>query len=98
KSCEKYCASAPAIKWSGRRVWISTVAPVELPGYSAEYGPYSTSTDSIDCGDTMPQRGAPPQPLVIRLESNRPSAYTRLRALCRVPASRLLMIALGSPM
>ena len=68
------CALALAVSFCGSRVCICTVVPSELPGYSAENGPYSTSTAPISSGVTMPQRGAPSQPLVIRLESSRPSA------------------------
>jgi hypothetical protein len=42
---------------SGLRVVICTVEPIELPGYSAENGPYSTSICAMSSGAISDQRG-----------------------------------------
>ena len=75
------------------RVWKSTTAPTELPGYAAANGPYSTSTRSISSGVTRPQRGVYDAPLPSRFESRMPSAYTSERALLPVPEARLASTA-----
>jgi hypothetical protein len=57
------------------RVVISTTAPIELPGYAAENGPYITSMRSISSGATSAQRGEAPELLLpISVESRKPSA------------------------
>ncbi|MNT29720.1 hypothetical protein D3C72_1654740 [compost metagenome] len=74
KRCVNSCTLASPSNFSGVRVVISTVAPSELPGYSAEYGPYSTSMRSISALLTSDQRGGKLKSDPSRLDSSRPSA------------------------
>ena len=56
-------------------VVISTMAPIEFPGYAAANGPYITSMRSTSAGATMPQRGDAVELLLpISAESSTPSA------------------------
>ena len=84
---------------SGSRVVISMTAPIELPGYAAENGPYIMSTRSISSGATSPQRG-PPIVLLLAMsaDSGTPSAKTRLRALDATPHTRVPITACVSPL
>src|SRR6478609_147413 len=83
----------------GRRVVISITAPIELPAYAAEYGPYIMSTRAISAGDTRPQRG-PPMVLLFAMSavSGTPSAKIRLRALELTPHTRVAIVAWVSPL
>ena len=80
------------------RVVISITAPIELPAYAAENGPYIMSMREISDGATRPQRG-PPMLLLLAIsaESSTPSANTSVRALELTPQVRVPMTACVSP-
>ena len=72
------------------RVVISMTAPIELPAYAAENGPYIMSMRAISDGATSPHRG-PPIVLLFAMSavSGTPSAKMRLRALELTPHTRV---------
>ena len=78
---------------------ISMTAPIELPAYAAENGPYIMSMRAISDGATSPHRG-PPIVLLFAMSavSGTPSAKMRLRALELTPHVRVAIVACVSPL